>query len=308
MRDDEPDIIAIDGKTSPRSHDRRKGRNPLHLVSAWAARQRIVLGSRRPRRNQRDHRYSPLLLKHLDLIGTLVTMDAIGTQTESPRWSETARSNTKPATHYLCLLALFALTFARTVRAHWGVEDRLHWVLDAVFREDLAALQDRRWAAKYGHHPPYRAPSELTSQTHGQSENPPEARLLECRLPRNRHPPDGVTFKRFARGGDMGSLPHAQFRVNGQSIAPTWAVTRSRCVTEEVRGSTAGEDPPQAAGNNSPDPNKLDEEERASIRRVLRQAGMKPTAETVERLFALIQKGMDMFREARAAQRTSRTS
>ena len=39
LRDDDPDIIAIDGKTSRRSHDRRKGRNPLHLVSAWAARQ-----------------------------------------------------------------------------------------------------------------------------------------------------------------------------------------------------------------------------------------------------------------------------
>jgi hypothetical protein len=36
LRDDDPDIIAIDGKTSRRSHDRRKGRNPLHLVSAWA--------------------------------------------------------------------------------------------------------------------------------------------------------------------------------------------------------------------------------------------------------------------------------
>ena len=36
LSDDEPDIIAIDGKTARRSHDRRKGRNPLHLVSAWA--------------------------------------------------------------------------------------------------------------------------------------------------------------------------------------------------------------------------------------------------------------------------------
>ena len=44
LRDDDPEIIAIDGKTSRRSHDRRKGRNPLHLVSAWAARQQIVLG------------------------------------------------------------------------------------------------------------------------------------------------------------------------------------------------------------------------------------------------------------------------
>jgi hypothetical protein len=38
LRDTDADIIAIDGKTSRRSHDRRKGRNHLHLVSAWAAR------------------------------------------------------------------------------------------------------------------------------------------------------------------------------------------------------------------------------------------------------------------------------
>ncbi len=42
LRDVDADIIAIDGKTSRRSHDRRNGRNPLHPVSAWAARQRVV--------------------------------------------------------------------------------------------------------------------------------------------------------------------------------------------------------------------------------------------------------------------------
>lgn len=36
LRDDDPEIIAIDGKTSRRSHGRRKGRTSLHLVSAWA--------------------------------------------------------------------------------------------------------------------------------------------------------------------------------------------------------------------------------------------------------------------------------
>jgi hypothetical protein len=40
----EPDIVAIDGKTSRRTHDKSKRRNPLHLVSAWASRQRLVLG------------------------------------------------------------------------------------------------------------------------------------------------------------------------------------------------------------------------------------------------------------------------
>src|SRR3546814_19770456 len=44
LRDGEREIIAIDGKTSRRSHARSKGRAPLHLVSAWATRPRRVLG------------------------------------------------------------------------------------------------------------------------------------------------------------------------------------------------------------------------------------------------------------------------
>ncbi len=81
-RDDDPDIIAIDGKTSRRGHDRRKGRNPLHLVSAWAARQRLVPGQQATEVKSNEITAIPLLLKHLDLKGALVTMDAMGTQTE----------------------------------------------------------------------------------------------------------------------------------------------------------------------------------------------------------------------------------
>jgi hypothetical protein len=76
------------------------------------------------------------------------------------------------------------------------VENRLHWVLDVFFRKDLARLE---WAAKHGHHPPYRAQSDLAGQTVDQSEDPEETRRLECRSPRSRHPPDCVTIKRFAR-------------------------------------------------------------------------------------------------------------
>jgi predicted transposase YbfD/YdcC len=43
--------------------------------------------------------------------------------------------------YYLCSLAMCALTFAGAVRAHWGVENRLHWVLDVVFRDDLARFR-----------------------------------------------------------------------------------------------------------------------------------------------------------------------
>ena len=42
---------------------------------------------------------------------------------------------------YLCSLTLSALMFARVVRAHWGVENRLHWVLDVVFRNDLTRFR-----------------------------------------------------------------------------------------------------------------------------------------------------------------------
>ena len=45
LREDDPDIVAVvDGKTSRRTHDRGAGRKPLHLVSAFATRQRLMLG------------------------------------------------------------------------------------------------------------------------------------------------------------------------------------------------------------------------------------------------------------------------
>ena len=100
--------------------------------------------------------------------------------------------------YYLCSLALCALTFARIVRAHWGVENRLHWVLDVVFREDLARFRT-------GDGPQNMAIIRHTTlnllsraKPTDQSEEPPETRRLERRLSRNRHPPDCVMFKRFA--------------------------------------------------------------------------------------------------------------
>ena len=43
--------------------------------------------------------------------------------------------------YYLCSARLDAKTFAAAVRSHWGVENRLHWVLDVVFHDDLARLR-----------------------------------------------------------------------------------------------------------------------------------------------------------------------
>jgi len=72
MRDADPEVIAIDGKTARRTHDSARGRRPLHLVSAWA---------RRPwRKNPTRSPPSPFLLERLVLTGALVTIDAMGTQ------------------------------------------------------------------------------------------------------------------------------------------------------------------------------------------------------------------------------------
>jgi predicted transposase YbfD/YdcC len=43
--------------------------------------------------------------------------------------------------YYLSSAGLDAATFARAVRSHWAIENRLHWVLDVVFRDDLVRLR-----------------------------------------------------------------------------------------------------------------------------------------------------------------------
>lgn len=76
-REDEPEIVAIDGKTSRRSHNRARGRGPLHLVPAWASRQRLVLGQEATAEKSNEIGAIPLLLERLALKGALVTIDAM---------------------------------------------------------------------------------------------------------------------------------------------------------------------------------------------------------------------------------------
>jgi predicted transposase YbfD/YdcC len=228
LRDSDPEIVAIDGKTSRRTHARSKGREPLHLVSAWASRQRLVLGQEAVADKSNEIVAIPLLLERLELKGALVTIDAIGTQVEIAKtivdgggdylfslkdnWpafraevetffadeANAAACQTFDTTdadhgrleqrhHVVChevdwLLAerhfpkerlfpglamiamvqtatdragkverekryyissakLDAKLVANAVRAHWGIENRLHWVLDVVFHDDLARLR-----------------------------------------------------------------------------------------------------------------------------------------------------------------------
>lgn len=231
LREAEPDIVAIDGKTSRRAHARAKGRNPLHLVSAWASRQRLVLGQQACEAKSNEITAIPLLLERLALTGALVTIDAMGCQTRIAQaildkgadyllavkdnwptlraevegyftdtldsdpegalercetidgehgrleirrhavsrdvaWLSTDRrfpgeprfpglaaiamveaeverdgKTSRERRYFLSSAPLDARLFARAVRCHWHVENRLHWVLDVVFHDDLCRLR-----------------------------------------------------------------------------------------------------------------------------------------------------------------------
>ena len=77
LRPDAPKLIAIDGKTSRRSHDRSTGRKALHLVSAWATSERLVLAQEAVDQKENECAVIPDVLDRLDVKGAIVTIDAI---------------------------------------------------------------------------------------------------------------------------------------------------------------------------------------------------------------------------------------
>jgi len=74
-------VVAVDGKTLRRSHDRGKGQAALHLVSAWASASGLVLGQVAVREKSNEITAIPTLLRLLALEGCTVTIDAMGCQT-----------------------------------------------------------------------------------------------------------------------------------------------------------------------------------------------------------------------------------
>ena len=80
---DQKGLIAIDGKTSRRSHDRGADKAPLHLVSAFATTSRLVLGQQAVADKSNETTAIPVLLERLaendGLKGALVSIDAIAT-------------------------------------------------------------------------------------------------------------------------------------------------------------------------------------------------------------------------------------
>ncbi|MDX1687956.1 MAG: ISAs1 family transposase [Candidatus Promineifilaceae bacterium] len=78
----EGEVVAIDGKTVRRSHDRGCGKTAIHLVSAWATANHLVLGQRKVDDKSNEITAIPELLHLLELNGCVVTIDAMGCQTE----------------------------------------------------------------------------------------------------------------------------------------------------------------------------------------------------------------------------------
>jgi predicted transposase YbfD/YdcC len=219
-------VVAIDGKTVRRSHDRGRGKGALHLVSAWASAQGLVVGQVATDQKSNEITAIPALLRLLALEGCTVTIDAMGCQTaiaaqvvaqradyvlalkdNQPTLHEKTRlafadaraaaGTTRAATgwdttttldaghgrierrrcwalgdpeylayldptgawaglrsvalieserrigdavsterrYYLSSLPPDAAALGRAIRDHWGIENRLHWVLDIAFRE-----------------------------------------------------------------------------------------------------------------------------------------------------------------------------
>ncbi|HLE51400.1 MAG TPA: ISAs1 family transposase [Anaerolineales bacterium] len=75
-------VVAIDGKTLRRSHDKTLGRGAIDMVSAWAAENRLVLGQVKVDDKSNEIRAVPELLQVLEISGCIVTIDALGCQKE----------------------------------------------------------------------------------------------------------------------------------------------------------------------------------------------------------------------------------
>ena len=75
-------LIPLDGKTVRRSHDRINGKAAIHLVSAWATHNGIVMGQVKVDDKSNEITAIPELLKMLEIEGCIVSIDAMGTQKE----------------------------------------------------------------------------------------------------------------------------------------------------------------------------------------------------------------------------------
>ncbi len=75
-------LISLDGKTLRGSYECGGKQGMIHMVSAWASQNRLVLGQRKVNEKSNEITAIPELLKVLDLNGVVISIDAMGCQTE----------------------------------------------------------------------------------------------------------------------------------------------------------------------------------------------------------------------------------
>jgi predicted transposase YbfD/YdcC len=75
-----PRLIAIDGKEVRGSYDREAGTKSLHLVSAWSTESQLVLAQTKVLSKSNEITAIPILLDVIDIEGSIITLDAMGTQ------------------------------------------------------------------------------------------------------------------------------------------------------------------------------------------------------------------------------------
>jgi predicted transposase YbfD/YdcC len=73
-------VLAVDGKTARRSHDRNNGLGALHCVSVWASEYGLSLGQVACAEKSNEITAIPELLRLVDIKGAIITIDAMGTQ------------------------------------------------------------------------------------------------------------------------------------------------------------------------------------------------------------------------------------
>jgi predicted transposase YbfD/YdcC len=217
-------VIALDGKTIRHSYDKTLGKSAIHMVSAWSASNHLILGQVKVDDKSNEITALPKLLQLLIIKGCLVTIDAMGCQTDiaeqiveqegdyllavkknqehlfediehlfkhskadnfkaegfdesqevgkahgrleirhcqvisEPEWLAHIRGHadwkklhsivrinaerhikgksSQETRYYICSRAASAAELLQAVRAHWGIENRVHWILDVVFDED----------------------------------------------------------------------------------------------------------------------------------------------------------------------------
>jgi predicted transposase YbfD/YdcC len=226
------DVVAIDGKTLRRSFDRAPGgKGAIHMVSAWLAKNRVVLGQLKVEEKSNEITAIPELLRLLEIKGALVTIDAMGCQKEiaaeivareadyllavkdnQPTLAEDVKrtfeesteeqltctatlddghgrvevreysqcmdlsrlrtaaewpglkslgkvvsyryENGGPASvetrYFISSLGRGVKRMAGGIRAHWGIENQLHYVLDVSFAEDRLRVRKENSAENLG--------------------------------------------------------------------------------------------------------------------------------------------------------------